>query len=162
MSSRAKPRSRLLRAGLWLKAADGLLELAGGVLLACVKTRTLDRWTRLLTQHELSEDPTDFVALHARALVHRLGGGLHFFAVLYLLLHGAAKLALAAAALQGRRRVYLPMEVFLAVFAAYAAARGAGSGEAALYAAALLDLAVAALLERERRRSSPRAKGRGS
>jgi len=51
---------------LILKGVDGLLELVGGVLLLVVSPDTINRWAQRVTQHELTEDPRDFVALMRR------------------------------------------------------------------------------------------------
>ncbi|MPM24713.1 hypothetical protein SDC9_71197 [bioreactor metagenome] len=48
--------------GLLLKGIDGLLEIIGGVCLLFLNPDRLNWLTRLLTQHELSEDPRDMVA----------------------------------------------------------------------------------------------------
>ena len=45
--------------GIILKGLDGLLELVGGLLLLVISPAAIDRVTRALTQHELSEDPRD-------------------------------------------------------------------------------------------------------
>src|SRR5579859_5424885 len=50
--------------GIVLKGLDGVLEVAGGILLLLVSPGTIDRITGALTQHELSEDPHDFLANH--------------------------------------------------------------------------------------------------
>jgi uncharacterized membrane protein len=50
--------------GIILKGLDGVLEVLGGLLLLVVSPATIDRLVTGLTQHELSEDPHDFLATH--------------------------------------------------------------------------------------------------
>jgi len=53
---------RVFEVGILLKALDGLLEIAGGVLLLLIKPQYLNQLASTLTQHELSEDPHDFLS----------------------------------------------------------------------------------------------------
>jgi hypothetical protein len=57
---------RLLHAlfyiGVIAKGIDGTLEIVGGVLLLFISSTQLQPIARLLTQHELAEDPRDLVA----------------------------------------------------------------------------------------------------
>lgn len=64
------PPDRAFAVGIILKGLDGVLEVVGGVLLLVVSPTTIDQVGRALTQHELSEDPHDFLATH---LLHATG-----------------------------------------------------------------------------------------
>src|SRR6478735_3424198 len=55
------------RLSLILTGLDGVLELIGAVLLLLVTPAQITDLVRFLTQHELAQDPRDFVA---NALVH--------------------------------------------------------------------------------------------
>ena len=55
---------RVFEVGIILKGLDGLLEIAGGILLLVIRPGYLNHLATLLTQHELAEDPRDFVATH--------------------------------------------------------------------------------------------------
>src|SRR3982750_4696776 len=79
---------RTFEIGIILKGLDGLLELIGGTLLLAVSPATINRVVGALTQHELSEDPREFVATHLLRLSHGLTGPAVGFAAAYLLLHG--------------------------------------------------------------------------
>src|SRR5579864_9407243 len=63
-------RDRAFAVGIILKGLDGVLEVVGGVLLLVVSPTTIDQLSRAITQHELSEDPHDFLASH---LLHAAG-----------------------------------------------------------------------------------------
>ncbi len=73
-----KPTNRLDKAfevGILLKGLDGLLEIAGGVLLLLIKPEYLNRMAAILTQHELSEDPHDFVSSYILHSTQHLATG---------------------------------------------------------------------------------------
>src|SRR5664280_3759273 len=53
---------KVFEVGIVLKGLDGLLEIAGGVLLLLIKPQYLNQLASTLPQHELSEDPHDFLS----------------------------------------------------------------------------------------------------
>ena len=65
---------RTFEIGILLKGLDGVLELIGGALLLAVSPTTINRIIGALTQHELSEDPHDVIAVHLLRLSHGLTG----------------------------------------------------------------------------------------
>jgi len=110
---------KTFKVSLVLKGLDGVLELAGGILLLLVSPAQLGSLVRILTQHELSEDPHDLIAT---TLVH-LGGTMTVSATLlgaiYLLLHGLVKIVLVWAVLKDKLWAYPWMIAFLGVFILY-------------------------------------------
>src|SRR6266849_1764326 len=80
--------------GVGLKGLDGVLEIIGGLLLLAISPTHLSTLVRQLTQHELSEDPHDFVAGHLLTLSMGLRASEQLFGAAYLLTHGVVKLAL--------------------------------------------------------------------
>ncbi|WP_287934319.1 DUF2127 domain-containing protein [Arthrobacter sp.] len=110
---------RTFQVSLVLKGLDGLLELAGGVLLLLVSPAQVGSVVRFLTQHELSEDPHDLVATTLVHLAGSLTVSATLFGAVYLLLHGLVKVALVAAVLRDKLWAYPWMVAFLLVFIAY-------------------------------------------
>lgn len=104
---------------LTLKGLDGVLEVAGGVLLLVVSPHQIGALTRLLTQHELSEDPDDFVATSLVHLASTLTVSASLFGAVYLLLHGLVKIVLVVALLRDKLWAYPWMIGFLVIFIAY-------------------------------------------
>jgi uncharacterized membrane protein len=102
-----------------LKGLDGLLEVIGGTVLLFVKPSTLDQIARSLTQHELSEDPHDFIARHILHSAGHLTHGGTLFAAVYLLSHGIAKVVLVVALLRDQLWAYPAMIVLLGAFIVY-------------------------------------------
>lgn len=111
--------ARTFAVSLILKGLDGVLELAGGFLLLVVSPAQMSSLARLLTQHELSEDPDDLIA---NAVLHLAGGataGTTLFGAVYLLLHGAVKIVLVWAVLRDKLWAHPWMIAFLSVFIVY-------------------------------------------
>jgi uncharacterized membrane protein len=97
---------QVFEVGIFLKGLDGLLEIAGGILLLLIKPGYLNHLATLLTQHELSEDPRDFVATHILHSAASLAAGSLLFAALYLLSHGTVKIVLVWEILHNRLWAY--------------------------------------------------------
>jgi uncharacterized membrane protein len=92
--------------GVLLKGVDGLVELLVGIPLLFLTPDQISGLARSLTADELAQDPNDFWAnllLHEAARFDHaslaIGG-------IYLVVHGAVKLAIVVALLLGSRRVY--------------------------------------------------------
>jgi uncharacterized membrane protein len=110
----------VFRITLILKGLDGVLELAGGLLLLLLRPDQIQGIARALTSAELQEDPRDFIATHVLALSSSLEqGGTSLWGALYLLLHGIVKVVLVWAVLRDRLWAYPVIVVFLLVFIAY-------------------------------------------
>lgn len=110
---------KTFRISLALKGADGVLELLGGILLLLVAPSQISSVLRLLTLHELGEDPTDFLATSLVRLADSLTVSASLFAAVYLLLHGLVKVVLVWAVLRNKMWAYPWMIAFLLVFVAY-------------------------------------------
>ena len=102
-----------------IKGVDGALEIVGGLILLLVSPATIDQIVRSLTQHELSEDPRDFVARHLLHSAGQLTRGSTLFAAAYLISHGVAKVVLVVALLRDQLWAYPAMIVLLSAFIAY-------------------------------------------
>ena len=140
---------RLFRFSLGLKALDGILEIAGGILLSLVHRREINRLVIVLTQHELIEDPKDFVANHLRTFIVHLSSDIKLFAVAYLIVHGIIKVTLAVSLLKGRPWVYPSAMGFFGVFMVYEAYCLSQTHSLFMACFFLLDLAIVSLLHWE-------------
>jgi uncharacterized membrane protein len=114
--SREKLLSETFHTGITLKGIDGLLEIAGGVLLWFVKPQGLSELARFLFQHELSGDPHDWIGVHLLHTTEKLANADPGFASLFLLSHGVTKAALVTCLWMNRLWAY-PLTI--AVFAAF-------------------------------------------
>lgn len=157
-----KPRGLLdktYEAGIILKGVDGLLELLGGLLLLVVSPREISSVISALTQHELAEDPRDFLAVHLMSSGQHLASGSASFAVAYLWIHGFTKVFLVAALLRNKLWAY-PLSIFvLVLFVLYQIYRVSYSHSVGLILLTIFDLAVIWLIWREygRQKTRPRA-----
>lgn len=154
------PLDRIFEIGIILKGLDGVLEVIGGLLLLAVTPATIDRMTVRLTQHELSEDPNDFIASHMLRYTHGLTGSAVTFAAVYLLAHGIVKIVLVAALLRNQAWAYPWMIGFLLLFIGYQVYRLALSPTFWLTALTVFDALIVWLTWREwHRQTADRAVG---
>ncbi|MCG2624659.1 DUF2127 domain-containing protein [Arthrobacter sp. I2-34] len=150
---------RLFAVGVIIKGLDGLVELAGGVMLLLLDPAKIHRFVIRMTQPELSEDPRDFIATHLLHAAGTLTGSAVIYAAVYLLAHGAVKVVLVAAVLMNRLWAYLWMIAVLLAFIAYQLYQLAVSPTAGLVALTVFDAAVVFLTWHEygRQRQRQRA-----
>jgi uncharacterized membrane protein len=140
---------RAFAVGIVLKGLDGVLEVVGGVLLLVVSPATIDQLSRALTQHELSEDPHDFLATHLLHAAGSLTGSSLQFGAAYLLLHGVVKIVLVSALLRDKIWAYPWMIAFLIVFIVYQIYRMTFAFSIGLLGLTIFDVVVAWLTYRE-------------
>jgi uncharacterized membrane protein len=110
---------RTFQIGIILKGLDGALETIGGLLLLAISPAAINRIVRDLTQHELSQDPHDFVATHVLRFAHGLTGHAVTFAAIYLLAHGIVKVVLVVALLRDKLWAYPWLIGVLILFIGY-------------------------------------------
>jgi uncharacterized membrane protein len=110
---------RTFKIGLVLKGLDGILEVAGGVLLLFLSPHTIEHIARTLTTHELSEDPHDVIANYLLHSTSHLSAGITLFGAIYLLSHGVAKIVLVILVLRDKLWAYPWLIALLLVFIAY-------------------------------------------
>jgi uncharacterized membrane protein len=110
---------KTFKIGLILKGLDGLLEVAGGVLLLALSPSTIEHVGRSLTAEELSQDPHDRIANYLLHTTSHLSSGVTLFAAIYLLSHGVAKIVLVALVLRDKLWAYPWLIVLLLAFIAY-------------------------------------------
>ena len=136
---------------LAIKGIDGALELIGGLLLFVVPPSAITLVFRSLTQHELSEDPHDFVAIHVRSAAEQLAGSasVRGFGVLYLIGHGVIKLVLVGALVRRIRPAYPVAIVVLGSFILYELYRFVLGHSIALPIFAALDTGIMTMVVRE-------------
>ena len=115
----SKALDRTFRIGLFLKAADGVLEIGAGLLLLVVSPSTIERFARSLTAHELSEDPHDRIAHLLLSTTGHLSSGTTLFAAVYLLSHGISKVVLVVLVLRDKLWAYPWLMGLLGAFIAY-------------------------------------------
>jgi uncharacterized membrane protein len=115
----SKALDRTFEVGLVLKGLDGVLEVVGGILLLVVSPHAIQHLARVLTAHELSEDPHDLIARYLLHTTGHLTGSTTLFGAVYLLSHGIAKVVLVALVLRHKLWAYPWLIVLLLAFIGY-------------------------------------------
>jgi uncharacterized membrane protein len=110
---------KTFKIGLVLKGLDGLLEVAGGILLLILSPSSIEHFARSLTAEELSADPHDLIANYLLHTTSHLSTGITVFAAIYLLSHGIAKIVLVALVLKDKLWAYPWLIALLLAFIAY-------------------------------------------
>jgi uncharacterized membrane protein len=110
---------KTFKIGLVLKGLDGVLEVIGGILLLFLTPQAIQHVVRVLTAHELSEDPHDLVARYLLHTASHLNHGTTVFGAIYLLSHGVAKIVLVALVLKDKLWAYPWLIALLLAFIAY-------------------------------------------
>ncbi len=103
--------------GILIKAFDGVLEIFGGIAL--LFTGTLTTFAGILIQHELIEDPRDFLATHFRDFLPAIVANSGWFATVYLLSHGIIKIFLVIGLLREKQWAYPTALVVFTMFIVY-------------------------------------------
>jgi uncharacterized membrane protein len=143
---------KTFKIGLVLKGLDGILEVAGGVLLLFLSPHAIERIARTLTAHELSQDPHDFIATHLLHTASQLTTGTTLFGAIYLLSHGGAKVVLVGLVLRDKLWAYPWLIALLLAFIGYQLYRiTAVHFSAGLTALTVFDIALVWLTWREYR-----------
>ena len=93
-------------AGVYLKLINAILEVFGGFIFLFSKPSSINNIVLRLTQHELIQDPRDFVANFLRHQVSLLTGRSELFTAFFLLSHGIIKGFLLVALLQKKLWAY--------------------------------------------------------
>jgi len=110
---------KTFKIGLVLKGLDGVLEVVGGLVLLFLTPQAIEHVVRMLTAHELSEDPHDVVARYLLHTAGHLNHGTTLFGAIYLLSHGAAKIVLVALVLKDKLWAYPWLIGLLLAFIGY-------------------------------------------
>jgi uncharacterized membrane protein len=139
----------LFKIGVVIKGIDGALEAVAGFALFFTSTAALRNLVDWLTAGELQEDPTDFVANHLVDFFHHLTINTKYFAAVYLLTYGLAKVGLVAGLLRGKLWAYPTALTVLGLFLCYQIYRLSHTHSLGLGLLSLLDLVILALIWRD-------------
>ena len=110
---------QIFQASVLLKGVHAVVECLSGVALAFISTSTIADLVNTVTQDELVEDRTDFIATHLRDMVQGFSVGTKEFYAFYLLSHGAVKLLLVVGLLRNRLWAYPASLIVLGLFILY-------------------------------------------
>lgn len=149
---RFRPHSLLDKAyeiGIVIKGIDGVLEFIGGILVLALSPGAVNGITKLLTQHELREDPHDFIATHVLKFGHNLAHGHNYFAAAFLLTHGTVKIVLVTCLLLNKLWAYPWALAVLGLFLIYQLYQVATNPTFGMIFLSILDAVIIWLIYRE-------------
>lgn len=147
---------RAFLVGIFLKGIDGCIELIGGAMLLLTSRTAIVHMVAWVTREEFAEDRHDFIATHAVHWAQHLSASTQHFAAIYLLGHGAIKIALVAGLLRDLRWSYPVALIVLTAFIAYQGFRLYHRPSWPLGVLTAIDVVVVCLIWREwRLRKNP-------
>lgn len=135
--------------GIIIKGVDGLLEFVAGALLLLVPPHVIGSLAYWLAHGELTEDPHSFIATHVLHTGQSLAVGYNWFAISFLLLHGAVKVVLVACLLRNKLWAYPYALVALVLFLGYQAYELVVATSLGMALLTLLDIIIIWLIWRE-------------
>ncbi|MBW6505736.1 MAG: DUF2127 domain-containing protein [Rhodobacteraceae bacterium] len=139
----------LFEASVVLKGLFAAGELVSGVAIWLIHADWVLRMAQMLTRAELSEDPADMVAGWALGLARGFSIETQHFWALYLIGHGALKLAVVAGLLAGIGWAYPASVLVLAGFILWQLEHFWVTGSVAMLALSVFDLVVIWLVLQE-------------
>ncbi len=110
---------KIFRISIFLKGIDSLFETIGGFLLLFVNPLLINNFVRLIFQHELIEDPNDFIGNILINLSSNLSVSAQLFGAIYLITHGVIKLALIIGLWKRKLWTYIAAEIVFTIFIIY-------------------------------------------
>jgi len=155
-AGREKLFHRLFEVGIWIKGIDGLIEIAGGILLLAVSLEALNSYVIAITEKEIQEDSGDLIANALRHAAHRMTPGSKHIAGAYLLGNGIVKVFLAACILRGKLWCYPIAVAVITSFILLQCVRMSFHFSWAMFNGTIIDVAIVLLIWREYRRIQAR------
>ena len=147
---RGKILHRFYLIGIWFKGLNGIVEIAGGVLLLVVTKAALTQWFAKFAQQEISAGPIDWIATHLRLAAQHLSGDTKLFDSLYLICHGLLKVGLVWGGLWRRKLWAFPTAlIVLGIFIVWQCYYLTRCFSYTLVCFSLIDLMVFLLISRE-------------
>ncbi len=143
------------------KGVDGVLEVAGGLMLFLLNPDQINWILRVLTQHELTEDPHDLIARFLVRSAQHLSTDTKTFGALFLLWHGAVKIGLVLALLRKQWWAYPLALAAFGLFLVYQLYRYSHTRSFWLMALSLVDVFVIVITWLEYKRLRTRHELRG-
>ncbi len=110
---------RLFRISIFLKGLDSFFEVIGGILLFLFRPASISNFVKLVFQHELIQDPNDFIGNLLISLSSNLSVHAQLFGAIYLLSHGVIKLALIIGLWKKKLWTYVASEIVFIIFIIY-------------------------------------------
>lgn len=138
--------------GIIIKCINGILELIGGFVLIFTKSNFIANIVQAIFQHELVQDPTDFIANYFIQASQHLSVSVLLFLAVYLIIHGIVKIGLFLGLWYEKLWAYPLAAVVLSLLIIYQSIRIFAYHSLVLLFLTLLDVVILVLLRFEYRR----------
>ncbi|MGE5397667.1 MAG: DUF2127 domain-containing protein [Chitinophagales bacterium] len=132
--------------GLVIKAVNAVLEIIGGLLMLIINLESLNRWIKLVALAELQEDPNDVLMNYLIGLGNSLSINSQHSAAVYMLVHGAIKVAIVWLLLKKIKWAFSPAMVVLGLFIAYEVYLFLHTHSLLMLLVVILDIAIIAVI----------------
>ena len=144
----------LFLVGIFFKGLDGILESIGGLVFMFLEKNAIAKYTHILFQNELTEDPNDIIANYLVNLAAHVSGDTEFFAAIYLLVHGIVKISIVTGLYLRKLWIYPVAEFILGLFVIYQLYRFSHTFSVLLIFLSVVDIFIIFLIHTERKRLS--------
>jgi uncharacterized membrane protein len=151
-TGREKLFHRLFEIGIWIKGIDGVIEIAGGILLLALSLEALNSYVIAITEKEIQEDSGDLIANALRHAAHRMTPGSKHIAGAYLLGNGVVKVFLSVCILRGKLWCYPIAMAVISLFILLQCMRLSYHFSWSMLLGTIIDVAIVLLIWREYRR----------
>ena len=128
------------------KTLNAVSEIVGGIALLIISQQSIVDLVYRVFQHELNQDPADWLANFVLRQALNLSPGMKAFAVVYLLAHGLIKLGLIGAIWRSKLWAYPLAGIVFSLFAVYQMYRFAYTHSIVMLLLTVLDVIIIALL----------------
>jgi uncharacterized membrane protein len=149
--AREKLFHRLFEIGIWIKGIDGLVEMAGGILLLTVSLQALNGFLIGLAQKEIERDSGELISNALQHAAEHLTRSSKLTAGAYLLGNGVIKVFLATFILRGKLWCYPVAIVVMTIFILLQCGRLGFHFSLSMLCATIIDIAIVLLIWREYR-----------
>jgi uncharacterized membrane protein len=150
----------LFLVGIFFKGLDGTLEFFGGLVFLFLNKSTIAKYTHILLQGELSEDPNDIIANYLINLAAHTSRDTEFFAAIFLLVHGIIKILIVTGLYLRKLWIYPLAEFVLGLFVIYQLYRFSHTFSVLLIFLTIVDIFIIFLIYTEHKRLSGLLKGK--
>ncbi len=140
---------KVFEGGIVLKGISGLAEFLGGLLLLFTDPASIHAFLVVITQKEITEDPSDRIANFLLHSTSHIDTGAKAFAVAYLWVHAAVKLTAVVGLMRNKMWAYPFSLITLGLLTAYQAVSLVAHFSVGLFLLTLFDVFILWLIRRE-------------
>ena len=135
--------------GIIIKGIDGIFQIIAGLTLLIAKSDSISKFIQTIFQHEITQDPTDFIANYFLHLSQNLSISTISFLAVYLIINGSIKLILSSSLWFKKLWAYPLAAILLSLFVIYQITKFIATNSAILLILILLDISIIILLRFE-------------